>query len=110
MKSMLQEQARGQPITPGQEALESWTGGPCETVEEFGKLENVLKSVEKRQQLIRLLSSVGGKNSSRKCEKNDAEGDECLPHVEVQPQRTDKAEFRTKNWSKAHCQLVLSKV
>ncbi|KAH3833155.1 hypothetical protein DPMN_106456 [Dreissena polymorpha] len=51
MKSMLQEQARGQPITPGQEALESWTGGPCETVKEFGELENVLKSVEKRQQL-----------------------------------------------------------
>ncbi|XP_052235623.1 inversin-like isoform X2 [Dreissena polymorpha] len=73
MKSMLQEQARGQPITPGLEALESWTGGPCETVEEFGELENVLKSVEKRQQLIRLLSSLLGQNSSRKCEKNDAE-------------------------------------
>ncbi|KAH3803198.1 hypothetical protein DPMN_156899 [Dreissena polymorpha] len=52
---MLQEQARVQPIIPGQDALggiESWTGGPWETVEEFGELENTLKSVEKRQQLV----------------------------------------------------------
>ncbi|XP_052268144.1 uncharacterized protein LOC127869536 [Dreissena polymorpha] len=61
IKSMLQEGARSQPITPGLDALESWSGGPCETAEEFVELENVLKSVEKRQQLIRLLSSVGGK-------------------------------------------------
>ncbi|KAH3801726.1 hypothetical protein DPMN_155387 [Dreissena polymorpha] len=55
IKTMLQEQARVQPIIPGQDALggiESWTGGPCETVEEFGELENTLKSVEKRQLLV----------------------------------------------------------